>query len=63
MFEIRTMTGQEYVDRYAKRHGVVGAADVAHVRPAPNGAGTTPSPSPVSPEPARATSPPADSAA
>ena len=63
MFEIRAMTGQEYVDRYAKRHGVVGAADVAHVRPAPDGAGTTPSPPPFSPEAARATSPPANSAA
>jgi 1-acyl-sn-glycerol-3-phosphate acyltransferase len=32
MFEIRALTDQEYVDRYAKRHGVVGGADVARVR-------------------------------
>jgi len=32
MFEIRNLSGQEYVDRYAKRHGVVGGADVALVR-------------------------------
>jgi 1-acyl-sn-glycerol-3-phosphate acyltransferase len=31
MFEIRALSGQEYVDRYAKRHGVVGGADVAAV--------------------------------
>jgi 1-acyl-sn-glycerol-3-phosphate acyltransferase len=31
MFEIRRLTGQQYVDRYAKRHGVVGGADVAGV--------------------------------
>ena len=33
MFEIRRLTGQAYVDRYAKRHGVVGAAEVAAVAP------------------------------
>jgi 1-acyl-sn-glycerol-3-phosphate acyltransferase len=33
MFEIRRLSGQVYVDRYAKRHGVVGGADVAEVRP------------------------------
>ena len=32
MFEIRALTDQEYVDRYAKRHGVVGGAEVARVR-------------------------------
>ncbi len=31
MFEIRALSGQEYVDRYAKRHGVVGGAEVATV--------------------------------
>ncbi|HUI04829.1 MAG TPA: lysophospholipid acyltransferase family protein, partial [Acidimicrobiales bacterium] len=31
MFEIRTLSGQAYVDRYAKRHDVVGGADVAQV--------------------------------
>jgi len=31
MFEIRALSGQEYVDRYAKRHGVVGGAEVAQV--------------------------------
>jgi len=29
MFEIRRLTGQVYVDRYAKRHGVVGGSDIA----------------------------------
>jgi 1-acyl-sn-glycerol-3-phosphate acyltransferase len=29
MFEIRSLSGQEYVDRYSKKHGVVGAADVS----------------------------------
>ena len=32
MFEIRALTDQEYVDRYAKRHDVVGGSDVARVR-------------------------------
>ncbi len=32
MFEIRQLTGQEYVDRYAKRHEVVGGAEVAMVQ-------------------------------
>ena len=31
MFEIRSLSGQQYVDRYAKRHGVVGGAEVATV--------------------------------
>jgi len=35
MFEIRELSDQEYVDRYAKRHGVVGGADVAAVEPSP----------------------------
>ena len=39
MFEIRNLSGQEYVDRYAKRHSVVGGADVAHVRASTNGDG------------------------
>jgi 1-acyl-sn-glycerol-3-phosphate acyltransferase len=60
MFDIRSLTAQEYVDRYAKRHGVVGAADVAHVRPAPDGDGTTPSPPSVpTRQPAAASSEPA----
>jgi 1-acyl-sn-glycerol-3-phosphate acyltransferase len=45
MFEIRNLSGQTYVDRYAKRHGVVGGAEVAQVRTTPNGDGepmTTP---------------------
>ncbi|MHB8440065.1 MAG: lysophospholipid acyltransferase family protein [Acidimicrobiales bacterium] len=33
MFEIRLLTGQEYVDRYAKKHGVVGGADPASLQP------------------------------
>jgi 1-acyl-sn-glycerol-3-phosphate acyltransferase len=32
MFEIRRLSGQVYVDRYAKRHGVVGGSEIAHVR-------------------------------
>ncbi|HVC68745.1 MAG TPA: lysophospholipid acyltransferase family protein [Acidimicrobiales bacterium] len=31
MFEIRRLSDQVYVDRYAKRHGVVGGADIATV--------------------------------
>jgi 1-acyl-sn-glycerol-3-phosphate acyltransferase len=31
MFEIRRLSGQTYVDRYAKRHGVVGGSEVAAV--------------------------------
>jgi 1-acyl-sn-glycerol-3-phosphate acyltransferase len=33
MFEIRRLSGQVYVDRYAKRHGVVGGSEVAAVHP------------------------------
>jgi 1-acyl-sn-glycerol-3-phosphate acyltransferase len=29
MFEISRLTGQEYVDRYAKKHGALGGAEVA----------------------------------
>jgi 1-acyl-sn-glycerol-3-phosphate acyltransferase len=58
MFEIRNLSGQTYVDRYAKRHGVVGAADVAHVRPA-TADGHAPPPVPPSPTPTAATSEPA----
>ncbi|MHB8680914.1 MAG: lysophospholipid acyltransferase family protein [Acidimicrobiales bacterium] len=36
MFEIRAMTGQEYVDRYAKKHGVVGGAEITAVRATPS---------------------------
>ena len=36
MFEIRALTGQQYVDRYAKRHGVVGGAEVAQVVGSPD---------------------------
>jgi 1-acyl-sn-glycerol-3-phosphate acyltransferase len=32
MFEIRRLSGQVYVDRYAKRHGVVGGSEVAEVQ-------------------------------
>ncbi len=34
MFEIRRLSGQEYVDRYAKKHQVVGGAEPATVRAA-----------------------------
>ncbi len=48
MFEIRRLSGQHYVDRYAKRHNVVGGADVAKVRHAAlsNGDGHPPGPIP-----------------
>ena len=36
MFEIRRLSGQSYVDRYAKRHDVVGGSDIAAV-PASSG--------------------------
>jgi 1-acyl-sn-glycerol-3-phosphate acyltransferase len=39
MFEIRNLSGQDYVDRYAKRHNVVGGSDVAKVRAPANGDG------------------------
>jgi 1-acyl-sn-glycerol-3-phosphate acyltransferase len=60
MFEIRNLSGQSYVDRYAKRHNVVGGADVAQVRTSTNGDGygATPAP-PRAPEHAGATSEPA----
>ncbi|MGH9028476.1 MAG: lysophospholipid acyltransferase family protein [Acidimicrobiales bacterium] len=32
MYEIRQLSGQEYVDRYAKKHGVVGGAEIALVQ-------------------------------
>jgi len=31
MFEMRALTGQEYVDRYAKKHHVVGGSEIALV--------------------------------
>ncbi|HUY64869.1 MAG TPA: lysophospholipid acyltransferase family protein [Acidimicrobiales bacterium] len=46
MFEIRQLTGQQYVDRYAKRHGVVGGADVASVQSTAPVSGSSPAPSP-----------------
>ena len=33
MFEIRQLTGQEYVDRYAKRHDVVGGTETVTITP------------------------------
>jgi 1-acyl-sn-glycerol-3-phosphate acyltransferase len=47
MFDIRNLSGQHYVDRYAKRHNVVGGADVAHVKVTANGAGHAPAPPPA----------------
>ena len=58
MFEIRNLSGQHYVDRYAKRHGVVGGSDVAHVKVTHNGDGHTPGPAP-SPPPTRVKAEPA----
>jgi 1-acyl-sn-glycerol-3-phosphate acyltransferase len=60
MFEIRNLSGQAYVDRYAKRHGVVGGADVAQVRSSSNGDGHDGAPVPPStPQPAGVSSEPA----
>jgi 1-acyl-sn-glycerol-3-phosphate acyltransferase len=42
MFEIRRLSGQHYVDRYAKRHNVVGGSDVAKVHHAPYSAERAP---------------------
>jgi 1-acyl-sn-glycerol-3-phosphate acyltransferase len=47
MFEIRRLSDQVYVDRYAKRHGVVGGSEVAEVHPTPTTAGGPHSPSPT----------------
>jgi 1-acyl-sn-glycerol-3-phosphate acyltransferase len=33
MFEIRELSEQKYVDRYAKRHNVVGGTETAEIRP------------------------------
>jgi 1-acyl-sn-glycerol-3-phosphate acyltransferase len=41
MFELRELSGQDYVDRYAVRKGVIEAAAPAHLAPAP------PAPEPV----------------
>jgi 1-acyl-sn-glycerol-3-phosphate acyltransferase len=49
MFEIRGLTGQVYVDRYANRHGVVGGSDVAEVHAGPT---ADVGPRPSSPSPA-----------
>ncbi|HXQ59387.1 MAG TPA: hypothetical protein VN799_04790, partial [Acidimicrobiales bacterium] len=47
MFEIRRLSEQTYVDRYAKRHGVVGGSDIAAV-----GAAAGTDVGPASPPPA-----------
>jgi 1-acyl-sn-glycerol-3-phosphate acyltransferase len=59
MFEIRNLSGQTYVDRYAKRHNVVGGADVAHVRTGTNGDGHGSTPAPRRPERVGASAEPA----
>ena len=48
MFEIRRLSGQVYVDRYAKRHGVVGGSEVAevHATATADAGPRSPSPSP-----------------
>jgi 1-acyl-sn-glycerol-3-phosphate acyltransferase len=33
MFEIRRLSGQEYIDRYAKRHGVIGGSETGSIEP------------------------------
>jgi 1-acyl-sn-glycerol-3-phosphate acyltransferase len=47
MFEIRRLSGQVYVDRYAKRHGVVGGSEVAEVHSSPSADAGPSSPSPT----------------
>ena len=59
MFEIRNLSHQQYVDRYAKRHNVVGGADVARVAVTTNGDGHSPAPPPVPTSPAPVSSEPA----
>jgi 1-acyl-sn-glycerol-3-phosphate acyltransferase len=60
MFEIRNLSGQSYVDRYAKRHNVVGGSDVARVHASTNGDGYGDAPvSSRTPQHAGATSEPA----
>ena len=57
MFEIRRLSGQQYVDHYAKRHGVVGGADVAALVPTAVESGGSPPaspPNPPAPQPSRA---------
>ncbi|MGH9017016.1 MAG: lysophospholipid acyltransferase family protein [Acidimicrobiales bacterium] len=49
MFEIRRLSGQVYIDRYAKRHGVVGGSDVAAMHAGPT-AGSEQAPPPDSSE-------------
>lgn len=57
MFEIRNLSGQQYVDCYAKKHDVVGGADSAKVEhTATKSDGHTPSSPPVAPAPTTATS-------
>jgi len=47
MFEIRRLSGQSYVDRYAKRHNVVGGSDIATVAATHSGdAAVAPAPRP-----------------
>jgi 1-acyl-sn-glycerol-3-phosphate acyltransferase len=51
MFEIRRLSGQEYVDHYAKRHGVVGGAAPARVEATPTSGSIGPAAAhPVRPE-------------
>ncbi len=52
MFEIRKLSGQDYVDRYAKKHGVVGGAEGSKLRladftPEGRGSGSSPLGEPV----------------
>lgn len=44
MFEIRSLTGQQYVDRYAKKHGVIGGTEMAEVPSSPDSGGSPLSP-------------------
>lgn len=56
MFEIRTLTTQEYIDRYAKRHGVVGGSEVASVEASPPAGPSSLPPPPLPPRRAAASS-------
>jgi len=51
MFEIRALSGQQYVDRYAKKHDVVGGAEPAAVRASSNGDGYGAAPAHAAPAP------------
>jgi len=42
MFEIRALSGQQYADHYAKKHGVVGGSEIARLEQASSNGGDSP---------------------